>query len=176
MTLHETIFQDLTYGFRTLSRKPWSTAITILSLALGIGINTAVFTAYKAFVRRPLNAHNSSEMVNIALRHDSGSAEYAFSFLDYEAYRESVHGFSGLLAFRPARVTLSNAGGMIDQHTAYEQSPIGRFLAAGASNKELAFIVVVSENYFEVLGVRALMAAPSNRSLLLSLGRSHQSW
>jgi hypothetical protein len=83
-----------------LSRNPWSTAITILLLALGIGVNTAVFTAYKAFVRRPLDARNPSEMVNVALRRDSGSTEYTFSYPDYEAFRDSVRGFSGLVAFR----------------------------------------------------------------------------
>lgn len=155
MILPETILHDLRYGIRTLSRSPWSTAITILSLALGIGVNTAVFTAYKAFVRRPLDARNPSELVNIALRRDSGSMEYAFSYPDYETYRESVRGFSGLAAFRPARVTLSNAGGMIDQRTSYDRSPIGRLLAAGASNAEFAQVFVVSENYFKVLGVSA---------------------
>jgi hypothetical protein len=156
MIVLETILRDLRYGIRALSRSPWSTAIAILSLALGIGVNTAVFTAHKAFVDRPLDARNPSEMVNIALRRDSGSAEYAFSYPDYEAYRESVRGFSGLIAFRPARVTLSNAGGMIDQRTSYERSPIARLMAPGASNAEFAFVFMVSANYFEVLGVSAL--------------------
>jgi predicted permease len=156
MILPETILLDLRYGIRALSRSPWSTAITILSLAVGIGVNTAVFTAHKAFVDRPLDARNPSEMVNIALRRDSGSAEYAFSYPDYEAYRESVRGFSGLIAFRPARVTLSNAGGMIDQRTSYRRSPLARMMAAGASNAEFAFVFVVSDNYFRVLGVPAL--------------------
>ena len=100
MILPETILLDLRYGIRALSRSPWSTAITILSLAVGIGVNTAVFTAHKAFVERPLDARNPGEMVNIALHSDSGSAEYAFSYPDYKAYRESVRGFSGLIAFR----------------------------------------------------------------------------
>jgi hypothetical protein len=156
MILPETILYDLRYGIRALSRSPWSTAITILSLALGIGVNTAVFTAHKAFVDRPLDARNPSEMVNIALRRDSGSAEYAFSYPDYEAYRDSVRGFSGLIAFRPARVTLSNAGGIVDQRTSYERSPFARLMAPGASNAEFAQVFIVSDNYFRVLGVSAL--------------------
>ena len=119
MILPETILHDLRYGIRALSRRPWSSAVTILSLALGIAVNTAVFSAHKAFVDRPLDARNPGEMVNIALLRDSGGAEYAFSYPDYEAYRESVRGFSGLIAFRPARVTLSNAGGIVDQRTSY---------------------------------------------------------
>src|SRR5262249_5441593 len=135
---------------------PWSTAVTILSLALGIGVNTAVFTAHEAFVDRPLDARSPSELVNIALRRDSGSAEYAFSYPDYEAYRESVRGFSGLIAFRPGRVTLSSAGGMVDQRTSYQRSPIARLMAPGASNAEFAQVFIVSDNYFRVLGVSAL--------------------
>jgi len=156
MILPETILHDLRYGIRALSRNPGSSAVTILSLALGIGVNTAVFTAHKAFVDRPLDARNPSQMVNIALLRDSGSAEYAFSYPDYEAYRESVRGFSGLIAFRPARVTLSNAGRIVDQRTSYERSPMARMMAAGASNVEFAFVFIVSDNYFRVLGVSAL--------------------
>jgi len=156
MILPETVLHDLRYGIRALSHSPWSTAITILSLALGIGVNTAVFTAHKAFVDRPLDARNPSELVNIALRRDSGGAEYAFSYPDYEAYRQSVRGFSGMIAFRPARVTLSNAGGMIDQRTSYERSPFVRLMAPGASNAEFAQVFIVSDNYFRVLGVAAL--------------------
>ncbi len=59
-----------------LSRNAGSTVVTVLSLALGIGINTAVFTAYKAMVARPLDARAPAEMVNLALIRDSGAADY----------------------------------------------------------------------------------------------------
>src|SRR5437660_5599415 len=110
MILAETVLHDLQYGVRMLSRNAGSTVVTVLSLALGIGINTAVFTAYKAMVARPLDARAPTEMVNLALMRDSGATDYTFSYPDYEAYRDSVHSFSGLIAFRPDRVTLSNAG------------------------------------------------------------------
>jgi hypothetical protein len=57
-----------------LSRNAGSTVVTVLALALGIGVNTAVFTAYKAMVARSLDARNPAEMVNIALIRDSGAA------------------------------------------------------------------------------------------------------
>src|SRR6185436_15888948 len=141
---------------RALSRSPWSSAVTVLSLALGIAVNTAVFTAYRAFVDRPLDARNPREMVNIALRGDSGAVESEFSYPDYEAYRDSVRSFSGLIAYRSAKVTLSNAGGMIDQRTSYGRSPMARLMAPGASNAEFAQVFIVSDNYFSVLGVSAL--------------------
>jgi hypothetical protein len=68
MVLPETIVHDLRFGIRTLFLSRWSTAITILSLALGIGVNTAAVTAYQAFFARPLDARNADEMVNIAMR------------------------------------------------------------------------------------------------------------
>ena len=56
--LLETVLQDLRYGARTLLRNAGFTAVSVFALALGIGINTAVFTAYKAFIARPLDARD----------------------------------------------------------------------------------------------------------------------
>jgi predicted permease len=130
--------------------------ITILSLALGIGVNSVILTSYKAFFLRPLDAHNAGEMVNIGLTRNSGITEYTFSHPDYQSFSESVPGFSGLIAYRPARLMLSNAGEVISQRTAFRQSTMGRLgltPTAGAGNAEFAQAYVVSENYFKVLGV-----------------------
>ena len=141
-----------------LARHAGATVVTVLALALGIAVNTAVFTAYKAMVARPLDARAPAEMVNLALSRDSGATEYSFSYPDYEAYRDSLHSFSGLIAFRPARVTLSNAGGMISQRASAAASALGKVVLprSGVSNAEFASVFVVSENYFQVLGVKAL--------------------
>ena len=113
--LPETILQDLRYGARMLYRNRGFTAVAVLALALGIGVNTAVFTGYKAMVARPLDARNPGEMVNLALMRDSGASDFRFSYPDYEAYRDSVHSFSGLIAYSPEHMRLSNAGGVIAQ-------------------------------------------------------------
>src|SRR5258705_979160 len=63
----ESGLQDLRYGARILRRNAGFTAVSVFALALGIGVNTAVFTAYKAFVVRPLDARDPSTMVNVAL-------------------------------------------------------------------------------------------------------------
>jgi hypothetical protein len=158
MNLLETVFQDLQYGIRMAARNAGSSLVTVVALALGIGTNTAVFTAYKAMVARPLDARAPKEMVNLALLRDSGSADFSFSYPDYEVYRDTARSFSGLIAFRPARVTLSNAGVRISQRTAMAESGIGKLglFPFGASNVEFAMVSVVSENYFQVLGVTAL--------------------
>lgn len=158
MILPETLLYDARYGVRMLYRNAGSTAVAVLALALGIGINTAVFTAYKAMIARPLDARNPAEMVNLALTRDSGATGNTFSYPDYESYRDSVHSFSGLVAFRLARVTLSNAGSMISQRAAVDESAMGKLglLRPATRHVEFASVAVVSENYFKVLGVAPL--------------------
>src|SRR5215470_17195485 len=100
----DALMQDLRYGVRALYRNVSFTAVAVLALALGIGVNTAVFTAYRAMVARPLDGRDSGELVNLALRRDSGAADFSFSYPDYEEYRDSIHSFSGLIAFTPERL------------------------------------------------------------------------
>src|SRR5258706_16324789 len=95
--LPETVLHDLHYGARILVRSTGTTVVTVLALAIGIGVNTAVFTAYKAMVARPLDARAPAELVNIALTRDSSGSDFRFSYPDYEAYRDSIHSFTGLI-------------------------------------------------------------------------------
>ena len=99
MNLFETLLQDLRYGARTLRRNPSFTIVSILALALGIGVNVAVFTAYKAFIARPLDARDPDTLVNLSLRLQSGATDARFSYPDYEAYRDGLRSFSGVIAF-----------------------------------------------------------------------------
>ncbi len=140
-----------------LGRNSAFTVVAVLALALGIGVNTAVFTAYKAMVARPLDARDPEEMVNIALIRKSGAANFNVSYPDYEAFRDSVHSLSGLIAFSPQHMTLSNAGGIISERVSAERSAMGKLglVSSGWSNAELASVFVVSGNYFKVLGVAA---------------------
>lgn len=126
MILSETVLQDLRYGARMLSRNVGFTAAAVFALALGIGVNATVFTAYyKAMVARSLDARNPGEMVNLALVRQSGAADFNFSYPDYEAYRDSAQSFGGLIAYRPERMTLSDAGGIVSQRTAAAASVPG---------------------------------------------------
>src|SRR5664279_333109 len=92
MVLPQTVLQDLRFGARMLRRNAGFTLVAVFALALGIGVNTATFTAYKAFFKRPLDARDSGRMVNLALMQKSGAATLAdFSYQDYEAYRDQLH-------------------------------------------------------------------------------------
>jgi predicted permease len=151
------LLQDLRYACRMLVRNLGFTTVALLALAIGIAVDTAVFTAYRAMVARKIDARNPDRMVNVALVRTSGAAAYTFSYPDYAAYRDALHSFSGLVAFSPEHITLSGAGGVISQRASETGSLMGRLglLPSGVSNAEFAIVFVVSENYFEVLGVPA---------------------
>src|SRR5690349_9881091 len=150
----ESLLQDLRYAVRILARNPGFTAITVLALALGIGVNTGVFTAYKAMVARPLEARDPGSMVNLALMRESGAADFTFSYPDYEAYRDSTHSFDGVIATKLERLRLTDAGHTVAQRKSVAESGFGRLglLPSGANNAEFASVLAVSENYFQILG------------------------
>jgi len=159
-----TVLQDLRYGARMLWRNLGFTLAAVLALGIGIGVNTATFTAYKAFFKRSLDARESGQMVNLALLLHSGSSEQSsdpvawFSIPDYEAYRDQVHSFSGLIAASiPQNLTLTGAGGIAGRRKGADGSLVGRLgLLPSINNLETASTFLVSENYFSVLGVGAI--------------------
>ncbi|MGA2050775.1 MAG: ABC transporter permease [Terracidiphilus sp.] len=158
MTLPQTVFQDLRYGARMLARNAGFTTAAVLALAIGIGVNTAAFTAYKAFFERRLDARDSGRMVNLALNLHSGSTLSNFSFLDYEAYRDNIRAFNGLIATSaPQQLTLVGAGGVESQRKSEAGTLVGRLgiLPNGKNaSVETASTFLVSDNYFSVLGVQ----------------------
>ena len=137
MSLLETFLQDLRFGVRTLRRDLGFSAVSILALALGIGVNTVVFTAYKAFVARPLDARDPDTLVNISLHLQSGATTARFSYPDYEGYRDGLRSFSGVIAFSIEELRLTDAGGIVMRRS--EESLIGRLGLASpsASNAEM---------------------------------------
>ena len=156
--LPQTIVQDLRYGARTLFRNAGFTAVAILALALGIGVNTAAFTAYKAIVARSLDAREPARMVDVALIRHSGDFDPGVSYRDYEAYRDNLHSFSGVIAQSMDRLTLTEAGGLrrrLGPSTGTLLAKLG-LRPPSSSGAEFATAFIVSENYFSVLGVAAV--------------------
>jgi predicted permease len=155
MMLLEALRKDLLYGARALRRNPGFTSVSLLALALGIAVNTVVFTAYRAFVARPIDAREPGTLVNLALRLQSGQTTARFSYPDFEAYHDGLRSFSGVIAFSIEQLTLSATGGVAGNR----RSDTGRLLPRlgllppSAVNNEMASTFVVSENYFAVLGV-----------------------
>src|SRR5690349_15471760 len=135
----EILAQDVRYGARMLRRRAGFTAVAIATLALGIGINTAVFTAYGVLIARPLDARDPTHMANVALARPSGTTTFRFSYPDYEAYRKSVHAFRDLVAFSEDHVALSSRAGVsANERAAAEASALGRlgFVSSGGARAE----------------------------------------
>ncbi|MFL5312991.1 MAG: ABC transporter permease [Myxococcales bacterium] len=95
-------FRDLRYGWRMLRARPGFAAVAVLTIALGVGANTAVFSAVNALLLRPLPIADVDRVVfGMALR--EGFDPFGTSFLDYASYRDQARSFAsmGLATQRP---------------------------------------------------------------------------
>src|ERR1039458_704988 len=100
-------WNDLRYAARTLRKNPAFTAVAVLAIALGIGLNTGIFSVLNGIALRPLPVPGSNRIVSV-YQFISGlgsrnvyQSESYFSWQEYENYRDSNHVFSGLLAYQP---------------------------------------------------------------------------
>jgi putative ABC transport system permease protein len=103
-----TLLQDLRYAFRLLAKNPGFTAIAILTLALGIGANTAIFTVVNAVLLRPLGFRDPSRLVIVAEK--SPFPTISTSFENYLDWHDQSHSFESLEATRGTTITLTGAG------------------------------------------------------------------
>jgi ABC-type antimicrobial peptide transport system permease subunit len=93
-----TFLQDLRYGARTLGKNLGVTAVAVITLALGIGANTAIFSGISPFVFRALPVPQADELVRpMELTEDRGLAD-EFSYPDFVDYRDQNSVFSGIFA------------------------------------------------------------------------------
>jgi predicted permease len=161
-TLPRTLLQDVRYGCRTLTHNARFTVVAVFALALGIGINTTTFTAYKGLFRRGVDARDAANIVDVIMQLRLGQREPLFSYPDFQAYRQRAHAFSGLIAqsHEFEQLILSDAGGTLEDRKAASDSLFAKWgllpSATLASKAEVASVFMVSENYFAVLGVTPL--------------------
>lgn len=128
------LLQDLKYAFRTLRGQPAVTAIAILSLALGIGANTTIFTAVNAVFLSQIPVEAPDRLARVhTIDWEAPDALTGVSFPNYEDIRDGNTTFAALAAYTTSSVNLIPDGGEARQITAR----------------------VVTGNYFDVLGVRA---------------------
>jgi putative ABC transport system permease protein len=136
--LMRAIWQDIRFGARMLGKHPGFTAIAVLTLGLGIGANTAIFSLINQVMLRRLPVQNPAELVilrapgplNGHVWTDGDDAQ-SWSFPMYKRLRETNQAFSGLLARFAIPVTVASQG-----------------------QTERGGGELVSGNYFDVLGVR----------------------
>ncbi|MEP7271832.1 MAG: ABC transporter permease [Acidobacteriota bacterium] len=108
----ETIWKDLQYAARTLLRNPGFTLVAILTLAIGIGANTAIFTVVNAILVRALPYPESNRLVAV-LGHDTKAQDdhTYLSFDDFNDYRRDSRSFDFLTGFTPQwNFTLTGVG------------------------------------------------------------------
>ncbi len=129
----ESFLLDVRYGLRGLARNPGFAAMAILTLALGIGANTAIFSLIDAVMLRSLPVQKPEELVEIQrLNPRTGNAANSFTNPMWEAFRAQQDIFSNVFAWGDDRFDLSNGGQVRNANSMY-----------------------VSGNYFEALGVRS---------------------
>src|SRR6202043_151327 len=98
LPLLDALVQDARYGIRVLSKSPGFTFVAIFTLALGIGVNTAVFTAFDALVLRPRPVKDPERLVSV-LRTAPGESRTGVSYPDYIYFRDHSKSFSDLSLF-----------------------------------------------------------------------------
>jgi predicted permease len=127
--------RDLRYAVRQMRKSPGPTAIMVITLALGIGANNAVFSFSDAILLRPMPVARPSEVMAIADTTPDGRSG-GFSYPDYREIREANRSFSGLLAYR--LTTLSVA-------TRASEPP------------RVRQAMMVSDNFFPTLGIEPFL-------------------
>ena len=134
-----TLAQDVKYAFRTLAASPGFVAAAVLSLALGIGANTAIFTLTDAVFLNPLPVQQPSRILEVytvdhLTKASSNLGRTGTSWLNFTDVRDQNQVFSGISAYISAGVSITGRG---------EPKP---------ENAEL-----VTANYFDVLGVKPFL-------------------
>jgi predicted permease len=127
-------WQDIRYSLRMIAKAPGFAAIAILTLALGIGANTTIFTWINSALLNPVpGLGNPSEIVALT-EGKSGGFPLGFSYPDLEAMRDGQQSFTGITACNFARMSLTGKG-----------------------KPQRVWGMLASANYFDVLGVRPIL-------------------
>jgi predicted permease len=108
----ERLWQDLNYGRRSIARHPGFALIAVLSLAVGIGANCAIFSLADTLLLRPLPVPHASDVVTLGSKDVSASATAAYSTLqasypDYKDLRDRATSFDGVVAYNFIRAGVS---------------------------------------------------------------------
>ncbi len=126
--------KDLRYGLRMLARAPGVTALALLSLGLGIGANTTIFTWTRATLLNPLPGVEDVDRLALVLGRLAGGRMISVSVPDYLDYRDRSQTFSGVVA-----------------HSMYP------LIARIDAEPENVWSEIVSGNFFDVLGVEPIV-------------------
>ena len=131
----DTLLQDIRYTFRVLGKKPGFAAVAILSLALGIGANVAVFSLVNSVLFKPMPVKEPERLAALYTTEAQSRIPSGFSHPDYVDYRDNSEVFTDLMGFTGIPLNLS----------------------AGGDQPELIWGEMVTGNYFSGLGVETVV-------------------
>src|SRR6266481_2724976 len=112
----ESTMQDVRYGVRQLRQSPGFTLVAVLSLALGVGANTAIFQLVNAIRLKMLPVQNPEELVSIDFEKGSARAGWwssrsaSLTYAQWEQIRSQQQAFTGVLAWSASRFNLASGG------------------------------------------------------------------
>ncbi|HZR26129.1 MAG TPA: ABC transporter permease [Vicinamibacterales bacterium] len=116
-----TLWQDLRFAARMLIKDKWFTLVAAMALALGIGVNNAVFTFVNAVLIRGLPIEEPDRIIAIGTT-DARGRQFPASRLDFIDWREQSRAFSGLSLIQPGPMNVSEEGRPAEQYSGSYQS------------------------------------------------------
>jgi putative ABC transport system permease protein len=104
------VIQDLRFALRLLAKERWFTTVAVVSLALGIGANTAIFSLINTLMLRQLPVRESRQLVQFLSAYPGDPRMNVFPWTSYESFRDRNRSFSDVVASAPARFAVSRDG------------------------------------------------------------------
>jgi len=145
---------DLRFAWRTVRKNPGFTGVAVLTLAMGIGINTAAFTIYNGLALRPIQARNPGRLVQVS----RVTRDPFFSYPDYLYYRDHNRSLAGLAVMGTGTLSVSGAAASEAQPSPGILGVAGlRLPQPLAGSSEPVNAIIVSGNFFQFLGVGAAL-------------------
>jgi putative ABC transport system permease protein len=157
----ETLLQDIRYGVRVLRKNPGFTAVAVLTLALGIGANTAIFSLIDSVMLRMLPVQKPEELVQVELQDptEPGKPDPTFTNSLWEQIRDQQDIFSGVFAWSDVRFNLAQGGaakmvgGMWVSGGLFQtlglQPAAGRLMSAADDQRGCAGVAVLSSGFWQ---------------------------
>jgi putative ABC transport system permease protein len=153
----EHLAQDVRYSLRMLRKNPGFTAVCVLTLALGIGVNTAIFSVVYAVVLKPLPYPDSQQLYTIfQQRTQDASVQAGFSYLDLQDMIAQDTAFSGMTGVSAHELTLTGHGDPFivkvadvtpELFSVFEQQPVlGRMFRPEDGKPGAAHVVILNES------------------------------
>ena len=139
-----TLIQDLKFGLRMLAKNPGFTAVAVLTLALGIGANTAIFSLMNVIMLRELPVKNPQQLVLLGTGRSAGSTD---DFANTELYS-----YPFFREMRQKNQVFSNASAMVSIFFTQMHGAVG-----GKADLEPMNVQLVSGSYFPLLGVNPIL-------------------